>query len=94
MTKRKKYQTLAPPINYWFIITIILGSIFFYLVFLLIQERLFLQNAQIYLQKYKVYLNGFSNINSKIISSHLFQPTDPSSSSDIIYVLPESFSYK
>jgi hypothetical protein len=94
MRGQKRYRTLSPPVDYWFLLTLFLSFILIILLFLLIKERLFWQNAQIYLEKYKINLNSFSSLNSQMLTSHLSQPTDPSSSSNIIYILPENFSYK
>ncbi|GIW67555.1 MAG: hypothetical protein KatS3mg096_423 [Candidatus Parcubacteria bacterium] len=92
--KRRKYKTLSPPIDYWFLLTLFLASILLIFSLLLIKERIFLANMQIILEKYKLSINGFLNFNAKINSnSHLSLPTNPSSSSQIIYIAPESFTF-
>jgi hypothetical protein len=92
--KRKKYKTLSPPIDFWLLSSIFLVFILFGLLFLLIQERQFLVNMQIYLEKYQLTINKLSNFNAKISSGHLSLTTNPSSSSNIIYLTPESYTYK
>jgi len=91
--KRKRYKALSPPINYWFLLSIFLSTILIVLSFLLIQERQFLTKMEIYLSKYKIKMNGLSNFNAQMTNSHLSIPTNPSSSSKIIYIAPESFTY-
>ena len=92
--KRKKYRTLSPPINYWFILSLFLGVILLIFLFLLIQERQFLASMEVYFNKYKIKINGLSSFNAQISNSHFSLPTNPSSSSKIIYILPESFTYR
>jgi len=81
-------------IDYWFILSLFLASILLVFLFLLIQERQFLLNMEIYFTKYKGKLNGLSSSNAQISNDHLSLPTNPSSSSKIIYILPESFTYR
>jgi hypothetical protein len=92
--RRKKYKTLSPPIDYWFLVSLFLAVIFLMFTFLLIQERQFLVKMGVYLNKYKVKINGLSNFNAQISNSHLSLPTNPSSSSKIIYIGPESFTLR
>jgi hypothetical protein len=92
--KRKRYKTLSPPIDYWFILSLFLAVILLIFSFLLIQERQFLSKMEFYLNKYKVNMNELSSFNAQISNSHLSLPTNPSSSSKIIYIAPESFSLR
>jgi hypothetical protein len=92
--RRKKYKTLSPPIDYWFLVSLFLAVILLMFTFLLIQERQFLVKMGVYLNKYKVKINGLSNFNAQISNSHLSLPTNPSSSSKIIYIGPESFTLR
>jgi len=92
--RRKKYKTLSPPINYWFISSLFLAIMLFIFSLLLIQERQFLTKMEIYLNKYKLKINRLSNFNAQISNSHLSLPADPSSSSKIIYLFPENFTYR
>jgi hypothetical protein len=92
--RKKRYKTLSPPIDYWFLVSLFLVIILLVFSFLLIQERQFLAKMEIYLNKYKIKINGLSNFNAQISSSHLSLPTDPSSSSKIIYIGPESFTLR
>ena len=90
--KRKKYKTLSLSVDYWFLMSLFLAFILLIFSFLLIRERLFLANMQVLLEKYQLTLNSFSNFNAKMSSnSHLSLSTNPSSSSQIIYLAPESF---
>ncbi len=92
--RRKKYKTLSPPIDYWFLVSLFLALILLVFSFLLIQERQFLAKMDIYLNKYKLKINLLSNFNAQISNSHLSLPTNPSSSSKIIYIGPESFTLR
>jgi hypothetical protein len=92
--KRKRYKTLSPPIDYWFILSLFLAVILLIFSFLLIQERQFLSKMEFYLNKYKVNMNELSSFNAQISNSHLSLPTNPSSSSKIIYIAPESFTLR
>jgi hypothetical protein len=92
--KRKKYKTLSAPINYWFLMTLLLSCLLITFSILLIKERQFLTNMQIYLDKFKLKINDLYNLNAKISNSHLSMPTDPSSSSQIIYLTLENYTYK
>jgi hypothetical protein len=92
--RRKRYKTLSLPIDYWFLMSLFLALILLVFSFLLIQERQFLAKMDIYLNKYKVKMNGLSNFNAQISNSHLSLPTNPSSSSKIIYIGPESFTLR
>jgi hypothetical protein len=92
--RRKKYKTLSPPVDYWFLVSLFLAVILLMFTFLLIQERQFLVKMGVYLNKYKVKINGLSNFNAQISNSHLSLPTNPSSSSKIIYIGPESFTLR
>jgi len=92
--KRKKYKTLSPPIDFWFLSSLFLVFILFGLLFLLIQERQFLANMQLYLEKYQLTINRLSNFNAKISNGHLSLTTNPSSSSKIIYLTPQSYTYR
>jgi hypothetical protein len=92
--KRKKYKTLSPPIDYWFLSTLFLAFILLIFSFLLVKERQFLANMQLYLEKYQLTINKLSNFNAKISNGHLSLTTNPSSSSKIIYLTPESYTYK
>jgi hypothetical protein len=92
--KKSKYKTLSPQIDYWFLSTIFLAFILIIFLFFLVKERQFLTNMQIYLEKYQLTINKLSNFNAKISNGHLFLTTNPSSSSKIIYLTPESYTYK
>jgi hypothetical protein len=92
--RRKRYKTLSPSIDYWFLISLFLAVILLVFSFLLIQERQFLAKMDIYLNKYKLKINGISNFNAQISNSHLSLPTKPSSSSKIIYIGPDSFTLR
>lgn len=92
--KNRNYKILSPPINYWFIATISLSIIIIIFLLLLIKERQFLVNMNIYLDKYRLKINSFANNNAKITASHLSFPTTPFSSSNIIYLTPKSYTYK
>jgi hypothetical protein len=92
--RRKKYKTLSPPIDYWFLVSLFLAVILLVFSFLLIQERQFLVKMGVYLNKYKLKINSLSNFNAQISNSHLSLPTNPSSSSKIIYIGPESFTLR
>ncbi len=92
--KNKKKYSLAPPIDYWFFVSLFLAIILLVFSFFLIKERLFLQEMNLLLEKYKITLNSFSGLNSKLVNSHLSQPTNPSSSTGILYLKPENFSLR
>ena len=92
--KKRKYKTLWLPIDFWFFSSLFLAIILLIFSLLLIKERQFLSVMEIYLSKYKVKMNGLSNFNARIVNSHLSLTTNPSSSSDFIYIFPESFSLK
>ena len=91
MKKSNKNNILSPPFNYWLLINLFLTIILMIFLILLIRERLFFQEMKILLEKYKINLNSFSGLSSKLINSHLSEPINPSSSSEILYLKPENF---
>lgn len=88
--KYKKNYSLT--IDYWFFVFLFLSSVLLICSFLLIKERIFLQEMKVVLEKYKIYFNSFSDLNSQLANSHLLEPTNPSSTTDILYLQPENFS--
>lgn len=93
--RRRKNKTLSYSFDQWFLISLFLLCILLMFLFLLIKERLFLVSTNVLLDKYKLTINSFSNFNAKINSnSHLLLSISPSSSYEIIYLAPESYTLK
>lgn len=92
--RKRKYKYSALTIDYWFLATIFLAFFLFILLCLLIKERQFLHNMQLYLEKYNGKIDTFYNFNAKISNGHLSLTTNPSSPLKIIYLTPETYSYR
>lgn len=94
MKRKRCSKTLSPPVDIWLLTNLFLGLILITFSFLLIKERLFSKQIQVYLEKYKVYMDNLHNSTSELTNSHLQRPTNPSSSTEIIYLTKESFTLR
>lgn len=95
MSRKKIYKTLSPPVDYWFISSLLCALLLVFFSFLLIKERLFLQEMNVYLEKNKIDINLLSRFS---LNSHLLKltPTNllATSTSETIYFQPPKLSYK
>ncbi|GIW66774.1 MAG: hypothetical protein KatS3mg095_0672 [Candidatus Parcubacteria bacterium] len=95
MRRKKIYKTLSPPVDYWSLSSLLLMFFLICFSFLLIRERLFLEEMNVYLNKHKIDINSFNHLS---LNSHLslIKPTNPLTTStvDIIYLQPPKYSYQ
>jgi hypothetical protein len=95
MNRKKIYKTLSPPIDHWFLASLLLMFLLLVFIFLLIKERLFLEEMNVYLNKNKIDINLLNHLS---FNSHLslIRPTNPllTSTVDIIYLQPPKYSYQ
>ncbi|MCS7200827.1 MAG: hypothetical protein NZ822_01610 [Patescibacteria group bacterium] len=94
MIRSRNYKTLSPSLDYWMLVSLVLIFLLIYFSFLLIKERLFLNEMNFYLSRHKIDINFLSQfaINSNLLVN---QPTKLplASSVDSIYLQPPEYSY-
>ncbi|MER3407062.1 MAG: hypothetical protein C4278_01385 [Patescibacteria group bacterium] len=88
--RKRKNTTLSPPIFYWSLINFILLTGVIILIFLLIKERNYLEESKYLINKYRIHLStNFFSTNYKMLN-YFNHPASPVSSTNIIYLYPES----
>lgn len=92
---RKVTKTRSPTMSviYFNFINILLLIIVIFLVFSLIKERIYLEQNKYLINKYRAYLSQIINKNVSLLQSVEKETANPSSSTNLIYLTPGSFSY-
>jgi len=92
---RRATKTRSPTMSviYFNFINILLLIIVIFLVFSLIKERIYLEQNKYLINKYRAYLSQIINKNVSLLQSVEKETANPSSSTNLIYLTPGSFSY-
>lgn len=90
---RRNRQNLSPPVFFLSFLNSLIFLAILILIFLIIQERTYLEQNKILLNKYRTYLSSIFNNNSKNLNSIEKKPINPSSSTNFIYINPNFYSY-
>jgi len=91
--KKRKITAKSPPINFLYFLDFFLIIGILLLALFIIKERIYLEQNKLLISQYRIHLSEIFLKKSEDYKTNKKNQTNPSSSTNLIYINSQNFSY-